>query len=417
MNSPRIFPIADNYPNMDRSAVSTESVTSPAYFEAEREAVFKQSWLIVGRVEDIPAAGDYFVKRLPTFNTTIVVTCDKQGAIHAMHDVCPHRGMHVCGKEQKGNKSSFTCQFHGWVYGLDGKVLDIPSKEAFFDDQVSELRMPPLAVDTWEGFIFVHWQPEPAETLKEFLGELYEGYEGFFSGEFFHKAGGYTAEMELNYKFYMDSSVELIHAGYTHLQNNTGQNAKSGTSLFMIPEDARLYKRHRIATVPIGLGERELAPMEKLAMRFGGATTPYDERVRARQTPPAINHKKDPMWAFDILELYPSQLLFLSGAMTAHIVLWPSAHNRSTLEVTVYMMEPSNAAERVALEYGLLSLRDVMREDLNMAEACTDALASGVLKEIQLSDQEACVRHSYEVIDKAVSEYLAQRATDNSESK
>jgi len=414
MNSPRIFPIADSYPNMQRSAVTTESVTSADYFEAEREAVFKQSWFIVGRVEDIAEPGDYFVKRLPTFETTIVVTRDRDGTIHAMHDVCPHRGMRVCGKDHSGNRKNFTCQFHGWVFGLDGKVLDIPHKEAFFNLGVNELRMPAISVDTWEGFIFMHWQPEPAETLQEFLGELYQGYEGFFSGEFFHKAGGYTAELDINYKFYMDSSVELIHAGYTHIQNNTGQNAKSGTSLFMPPEDARLYKRHRIATVPIGLGERELAPMEQLAMRFGGATTPYDERVRARETPPAINHKNDPTWAFDILEFYPSQLLFLIVAMTAHIVLFPTAHNRSVMETTVYMIKPGNAAERVALEYGLLSLRDVMREDFNMAEGCTDGLASGALKEIQLSDQEACVRHSYEVIDRAVREYLAKKAKDNS---
>ena len=412
MNSPQIFPIADRYPDMQRSSVPTEAVTSAAYFEAEREAVFKQSWFIVGREEDIAEPGDYFVKKLPTFDTTIVVTRDKEGKINAMHDVCPHRGMRVCGKDHSGNRKNFTCEFHGWVFGLDGKVVDVPFKEAFFNTELDELRMPAISVDTWEGFIFIHWQPEPAETLQEFLGELYEGYEGFFSGEFFHKAGGYSAELDINYKFYMDSSVELIHAGYTHIQNNTGQSAKSGTSLFMPPEDARLYKRHRIATVPIGLGDRELAPMEKLAMRFGGATTPYDDRVRARQHPPAVNHKNDPMWAFDILELYPSQLLFLSGAMTVHIVLWPSAHNRATLEVTAYLMKPTNAAERVALEYGLLSLRDVMREDLNMAEGCTDGLASGALKEIQLSDQEACVRHSYEVIDRAVNEYLAKQASN-----
>ncbi len=411
MNSPNNYPIAEQNQTLQRGPVSTESVNSAAYFEAEREAVFKQSWLAVGRIEDIPNAGDYFVKKLPPFKSTILVTRDAEGQIHAMHDVCPHRGMRVCGKEQTGNRKNFVCQFHGWVYGLDGRVLDVPEKQAYFNQQVDELRMPPLAVDTWEGFIFVHWDAQPAESLKEFLGELYEGYEGYFSGEFFHRAGRYTADLNINYKFYMDSSVELIHAGYVHLQNNTGQNADSGTSLFMLPDDCRLYERHRIASVPIGLGDRELAPMEKIAMRFGGATTPYDDRVRARKLPSAVNYKNDPGWAFDILELYPSQLIFLSGPMTIHISLWPSAHDRCAIEADVYMMKPANAAERVALEYGLLSLRDVMREDLNMAEGCTDSVASGVLKEIQLSDQEACVRHSYEVIDQAVQAYLAAQAT------
>jgi hypothetical protein len=89
--------------------------------------------------------------------------------------------------------------------------------------------------------------------------------------------------------------------------------------------------------------------------------------------------------------------------------LWPKAVDRTVFEAQVYLPAPTNAAERVAIEYGLISLRDVMREDLNMAEGCTDALSSGVLPQIQLSDQEMAVRHSYAVVDRLVREYLAGR--------
>lgn len=411
MNAPGGHELARRYGTLGRGPVSTESVTSAAYFEAEREAVFKRSWLMVGRESDVPNPGDYLVKRLEPLRTTVVVARDKLGVLHAMHDVCPHRGMHVCGKDQLGHRRSgtFTCQFHGWVYGMDGRLLDVPDRPLFYDLDTSALRMPPMAVGTWEGFIFVHWQAQPEESLKDFLGELYAGYDGYFDESFFKKAGVYQADMRMNYKFYLDSSVEALHAGYTHLQNNTGQNAKSGTALYVPASWVRLYDRHRVIGVPIGVGERELSPMEQLAFRFGGATTPYDPRVQARALPPGVNIAKDPGWAFDILEIYPNQVLFLSGPLMGYISLWPSAHDRCKVEVTAYMTAPANAAERVGLEYGLVSLRDVIREDLNMAEGCTDAVACGQLGEIQLSDQEAAVRHSYAVIDRAVQTYLSEQ--------
>jgi hypothetical protein len=160
--------------------------------------------------------------------------------------------------------------------------------------------------------------------------------------------------------------------------------------------------------VPLGIGERDLAPMEALAFKYGGATTPYDPRVRERRLPPALNVAKADAWAFDVVELFPNQVLFLSAPLMGFISLWPSAHDRCRVEIEVYMAPPANAAERVAIEYGLLSIRDVIREDLNMAEGCTDALSSGVLQEIQLSDQEMAVRHSYQVIEAAVRAYLAE---------
>lgn len=410
MNAPGIREVSQRYPALGQATVSTESVVSPAYFEAERETVFKCNWMLVGRVTDIPEPGDFFVKRLEPLRTTVVVTRDKQGALHAMHDVCVHRGMHVCGKPQRGHRrgGTFNCQFHGWIYGMDGKLLDVPDREMFYNLDISKMRMPPLALDTWEGFIFVHWEEKPAESLKEFLGELYGGYQGFFDYNFFKKAGAYEGDLHMNYKFYLDSSVEALHAGYTHLQNNTGQNAQSGTALYIGASATRLYGRHRTIGVPRGIGERALSPMEAVAFKYGGPTTPYDPRVQGRPLPPGVNADRDPNWAFDILEIYPNSILFLSSALIALISLWPSAHNRCRVEFDAYLPEPANAAERVAIEYGLVSLRDVVREDMNMAEACTDAVASGVLKEIHLSDQEMAVRHSYHVLDAAVKDYMAK---------
>ena len=43
---------------------------SPEYFELERKYVWRESWLLVGRIEDIPEPGDYFVKDIEVCKTS-----------------------------------------------------------------------------------------------------------------------------------------------------------------------------------------------------------------------------------------------------------------------------------------------------------------------------------------------------------
>ena len=46
--------------------------------------------------------------------------------------------------------------YHGWRYGLDGKVNHITNEDEFFDLDKSTLQMPPVHCEVWAGFIFVH---------------------------------------------------------------------------------------------------------------------------------------------------------------------------------------------------------------------------------------------------------------------
>ena len=43
-----------HYPELGTAPVDYTDSIDPAYFEAEREAIFKKTWLNVGRVERLP---------------------------------------------------------------------------------------------------------------------------------------------------------------------------------------------------------------------------------------------------------------------------------------------------------------------------------------------------------------------------
>lgn len=403
-------PLTAKYRNLSRGPVDIhEAVSSPDYFIAEREAIFKGGWVMIGRVSELPNPGDFIVKSYETLETSILLAKNKKGEINAFHNVCVHRGMTLCGKqENKGSKKYFACPFHGWVYDADGQLVDVPDRKLFDEQDLKKLALKKIAMDIWEGFIFINLSSQPAESLKEYLGEIYDQYQGYFDDEKFKLVNRYSMETKMNWKFYLDSSIEAYHAAVVHLQNNTGQNKQSNTVLHVAPDAVRLFRRHRTIGVPSGLGARELSPVEALSFQYG-ATTPYDVQAGGSDMPPGVNANKDPGWAFDILEIVPNIVLFISAPLYAVISLWPSSEKECLYEADVYMSTPGNAAARVALEYGLLSLRDVLREDINTAEGITSMTRAGAIRDYVFSDQEIAVRHSYAVIDEMVQSWLASR--------
>jgi hypothetical protein len=62
----------------------------PAFYRSELERFYFARWICAGRVDQIPNAGDYFTRTLD--DDSVIVTRDTGGAIHAMFNVCRHRG-------------------------------------------------------------------------------------------------------------------------------------------------------------------------------------------------------------------------------------------------------------------------------------------------------------------------------------
>ena len=92
------------------------------YFELEREAIFKRSWLEIGHVCELPRPGSYIVRPVEVANASLLITRSKDGEIGAFHNVCPHRGTQLVTDADGGIRSSFTCPYHAWTFGNDGQL-------------------------------------------------------------------------------------------------------------------------------------------------------------------------------------------------------------------------------------------------------------------------------------------------------
>ncbi|MBI3329351.1 MAG: aromatic ring-hydroxylating dioxygenase subunit alpha [Nitrospinae bacterium] len=158
---------AKAYPQLGTDPVPAEPCISPAYFDLERERVFRRVWLNVGRVDEIPKAGDYVVRDLAVCNASILVMRGEDGMIRGFHNVCSHRGNKLVWDEKGSCRGYLTCNFHSWAYDGKGHLKWVPDEENFFGLQKREHGLTPVATDIWEGFIFINMKCRLRNVLQE----------------------------------------------------------------------------------------------------------------------------------------------------------------------------------------------------------------------------------------------------------
>ena len=144
----------EHWPHLGTAPVSYGDSNSPAFFELEREAIFKRSWLNVGRVEELPKAGSYVTREIAAARTSIILVRDREGRIRAFHNICRHRGNKLVWQdfpqeETSGSCRQFTCKYHGWRYGLDGELTFVQQESEFFDLDKADYPLVAVHCEVW----------------------------------------------------------------------------------------------------------------------------------------------------------------------------------------------------------------------------------------------------------------------------
>lgn len=150
--------------------ISRELFVDPDLYKQEVEKLFTRAWLFVGHESQIPNPGDFFVSKMGT--ESVILCRDKAKEIHVFLNSCRHRGMRVCRYEQ-GNTSLFTCPYHSWTYGTDGRLQGVPLYRDLYDgvldrSQFSLVHVPKMA--NYKGAIFATWDAEAPDFIT-YLGE------------------------------------------------------------------------------------------------------------------------------------------------------------------------------------------------------------------------------------------------------
>jgi glycine betaine catabolism A len=190
---------------------------SPAIFERELESIWFDTWLIAGRVEQIPREGDFFTRRVG--DESVIIVRSRGGGVSAFYNVCRHRGSRLC-PEAAGNFKGgvIRCPYHSWTYETARGALvaapNIPDDIGGFDR--AEFPLHALRVEAWEGFIWINFNPD-APALAESLGlpATYAFYERYHLGAL--RTGEMMSyDVHANWKIVMENGLECLHCSHIH---------------------------------------------------------------------------------------------------------------------------------------------------------------------------------------------------------
>ncbi|MGH9088260.1 MAG: aromatic ring-hydroxylating oxygenase subunit alpha [Acidimicrobiales bacterium] len=150
--------------------VHRRTYRDPPVFTAERARIWGRCWLYLGHASEVPAPGDYLVRTLG--GRELIFLRDAEGAIRSFLNACPHRGTAVC-REPAGNARRFRCFYHAWTFDTTGRLVGLPSPEAYqgeasFRDRLGLRPVPRL--DVRAGFVFACFDPD-APPLEDYLGD------------------------------------------------------------------------------------------------------------------------------------------------------------------------------------------------------------------------------------------------------
>lgn len=393
---------ADEYPELGTGPVPTEPYISPRYFDREREEMFRRVWLYVGRTEDIPEAGNYFVKEIDVCAASVLLVRGRDTQVRGFHNVCRHRCNELVW-DQKGSARKFTCRFHGWSFNLEGELSGVPDEPQFFDLDRSQWGLKPVAVGIWNGFIFVNLDPTPAVTLDEYLGDLRHEPIRDYDFESPKDWWSWKVDLACNWKVLLDAFSEGYHAPFVHSQTVRGviTEKMKGNPLAHPVTIKIIPPHHHMMTIP-GSPDYKPGPVGQLAFRYHPLWTRFRSREVMKSLPEGTNPAATDAWGFDQYYICPNILVSMFGDWWHIHHFQPISLDRTSWELRVFFPKARRARDRFTQEYTKCLLVDNMLEDLSTVEGTQRGLASGAISEFPLQDKEILIRHNLKVVDQFV---------------
>ena len=213
-----------------------------AIYDGEMAKIFGRAWLMIGHESLVPQVNDFFHTYMG--EDPVILTRDSQGRLHALLNMCRHRGNRVVRCDD-GNARHFMCTYHGWTYANDGALEYVPGEsEAYYNAlDRSSLGLIEARVDIYAGIVFATWAAD-APSLEAYLGDARWYLDTVFNRrDCGMQALGPMKWLEpVNWKTLVDNCSDNYHVPTSHLSSLLVQSRyleRIRISFFQIPYSAR----------------------------------------------------------------------------------------------------------------------------------------------------------------------------------
>ena len=151
----------------------------------------------------LPEKGSYVARTAA--GTPLLVTRDSTGTVRAFRNACRHRGMPVA--QGNGCKKSFTCPYHAWTYGLDGKLRNIP-QQGFPGLDAEDYGLSEVRAKEKGGIVYVIQEGDEGWESLDVIPDLFSPDQEFVNQ---------TEYVDnTNWKLFSESAMEGYHIQSLH---------------------------------------------------------------------------------------------------------------------------------------------------------------------------------------------------------
>ena len=189
----------------------------PTTVALERARIFDRGWQLLAHASRLRHAGDHVVVDCAGLPVIAVRDADVDGApgpVRAFHNVCRHRAGPIALCDGQAAKS-LRCRYHGWNYGLDGRLKSAPEMDQAEHFDTGEIRLPRLDVREWQGLVFAAdaSRAMPIEQVVAGIDARIGDARGLpaYAG---HRRASY--DIACNWKVYVDNFLEGYHLPHVH---------------------------------------------------------------------------------------------------------------------------------------------------------------------------------------------------------
>ena len=222
---PDTFPSEPHWEQEGTHRIPFAAYTSEALHRKELERFFyRKHWCYVGLEAEIPNPGDF--KRTAIGERSVIMVRDATGQVHAVENVCAHRGMQFC-RERHGTRKEFVCPYHQWSYTLAGDLQGVPFRRGVRQDGKINGGMPAdfdtkahgltkLRVASRGGAVFASFDPD-VESFEDFVGPAVLHYfDRLFDGRKLKILGYNRQRIPGNWKLMQENIKDPYHPGLLH---------------------------------------------------------------------------------------------------------------------------------------------------------------------------------------------------------
>ncbi len=336
-----------------------------ALFDLEGDRLFRNHWLLVGHISDLPDDRDFMTFGVAGESAIVIRGNDNQ--LRAFHNVCRHRGARLLNEISGQCAPTLSCPFHGWSYRLDGKLVSVPAANSFTNLDKTARSLVPVELEIWLGFIFIRFAPD-GDSLAKTMAAVEDRLRPYRLPEMQPiKNSRYRQTMPCNWKVIHDIDNEGYHvpAGHPMLQQLYGKN----------------YTDHSIGGHAVASACLNDKPGKSWSVRN------YQKLL------PRFDHLPDDsqrLWFY--VAIFPNMVLGLYPDSIEYYMTIPVSPQKTILTGASYALPDSRRGMEAVRWLNLRINRITSEEDEDFVMRMRDGMKSSAFPEPELSSLESGVR-------------------------